>query len=72
MSYEEDGNIIVSQIVDCEACDEPFDVDFDTGATDEDGLADLTEDDLTKDVKCPACGEEFETSYTGWMSYGEA
>ena len=48
------------------------DVEFDTGAKDEDGLTDLVAGELVTDVRCPECGAVWEEAYSGWTNYGDA
>lgn len=65
-------NIIWTQNVDCPECDTTTDAVFDTGAKDEDGLADLVEGDVTAEVTCPNCGHKWAEEYSGWQNYGDA
>jgi hypothetical protein len=69
----EEKNIIFSQSEDCPECDTIIpDVEFDTGAKDEDGLTDLVAGELVTDVRCPECGAVWEATYEGWTNYGDA
>lgn len=66
----EPGELVMTQRVDCTVCGDEHEVDFPTGAVDEDGLADLSPGDLVVKV---GCGDHtFTAEYTGWMMFGEA
>lgn len=67
-----DRTIVFTENTECPSCETIIDVDYDTGAYDEDGLAVLEPGDLVVAVTCPGCGEEFESTYMGWSSYGSA
>lgn len=62
--------IIFTELVDCPDCTATHDVEFDTGAVDEDALTDLGV--LESEVTCFACGKRFTAEHTGWSNYGDA
>lgn len=72
-SPEAGHTIVIRENVDCPECHTTIpDVEFDTGAYDEDGLADLTVGDLETRVACPECGNTFAAQAEGWLMFGEA
>lgn len=62
--------IVFTQGAECPECDVYAEVDFPTGAYDEDGLTDVHE--LSREVVCHGCGHKWQAEYEGWTSFGEA
>jgi len=67
-----DDSIIFTQLVDCPECGATFDVEFDTGVRDEDGLTDLGLLETPATCPSPECGHEWSAEFEGWTNYGDA
>jgi len=72
LNRSEGNNIIFTSNDECPECDTLVEVEFDTGAKDEDGLTDVEADELTTEVTCSGCGHTWESTYSGWSNYGDA
>lgn len=69
----DDSEITLTQITECPSCKTTIEAVFHTGAFDEDGLTDLS-DELAEKQQCtnPLCRTEWMEPYTGWSNFGEA
>lgn len=71
---DRERTIVLTCNVECLVCGTVFDVQFDTGKFDEDGLTDLEPEDLVTRVTCvnPDCKIIFNAEFEGWLHFGGA